>query len=179
MADQATSQYPTQTERHRASGATGALLFWGWCSHSTSPIDVVINEISVSGRHELRYAEVMAGPSALASGRNGIVQVGQPTGALPPRSERGTPLDKEFQGANLCSSLYFKSTRQSHEAALGWCYCGVRLRGSEIKYVHDRAPDVFLPRKHYQVIASVRRWSQRCEALGHIFSLGAKRSLPG
>ena len=52
------------------------------------------------------------------------------------------------------SSFYLKSTRQSHEVAFRRCYCGVRLRGSEIKHVYDRAPDVFLPGKQYQAIAN-------------------------
>ena len=42
---------------------------------------------------------------------------------------------------------------QSRELARRGCDCGVGSRGPEIKHVDDRAADVFLPGKDYQVIA--------------------------
>jgi len=44
--------------------------------------------------------------------------------------------------------------RQSHEPALRRCDRSVRLTGSEIEYVYDRASDVLLPSKNCHVIAN-------------------------
>jgi hypothetical protein len=41
----------------------------------------------------------------------------------------------------------------AQESALRRCDRGEGLAGSEVEHVHDRAPDVFLPGEHDQVIA--------------------------
>jgi hypothetical protein len=44
--------------------------------------------------------------------------------------------------------------RKSHEAFVRRCYRGVALKGSEIKHVDDRGPDVLPPGKDHNVVAN-------------------------
>jgi hypothetical protein len=55
----------------------------------------------------------------------------------------------------LRSSLHFESSRRSHELAFCRRHSGMRLRSGEIEHVHNRAPDMFLPGKHYEAIANI------------------------
>jgi hypothetical protein len=41
-----------------------------------------------------------------------------------------------------------------HKFAFRWSHGGVSPAGNEIEHVDDRAPDVLLPRKHYQAVAN-------------------------
>jgi hypothetical protein len=51
-----------------------------------------------------------------------------------------------------CSRFDLDPARQSHKSAGRRCYRGVRLRGHEIKHVHDRSSVLLLPGKNHQAI---------------------------
>src|SRR5437660_2166906 len=52
------------------------------------------------------------------------------------------------------SGLYFNPTGQTHKLAFRRRYGAVCHARTEIEHVHDRASDVFLPRKNYEPIAN-------------------------